>query len=675
MNLNSELFLNRNFIIKKKPKIQLDYLKPLQKLPYPNTNTLRNNFIKKKKDFFLDKLNRINNNKERIINNIITPIEKSYFTESNQSQINRDIYGYNNYIINKNSFNTINFSGKKPANQKGANVSNFNYAETPNYLTAYESSSNFNENNINNMQHFQTDSNINNNNYNSNDIQFMNMKLNFKILQQKLSHLKDIANSNNKDSFKTPYKLTNFSNNISGYNNEYLEKKYPIKVYRSEGVNNFNKFKKLIKAQKVKQNTNKKDNETKGVIRNLKFKSNNILRDNINDFPSNIKNENDLIKMKIKNKRGKNYLKERFYTNDNSFKKHKKKEESDLSQLADNILALNKSDQNFENNYYTKDKSFEIPIVESKGKNVIIKNKNKKNNFKFISNELEEISLNKEYNQTLNNNDQNIKLIAEHIFSYNSTENKKNSIEDTPHKDKSIIKNKNEGNINIVQTNNFILNNLTELKKDKKEEKEMTRNNNTDIKLRKESKDKKNNTEKDFEDDNENNEDDDGDNKIIKSLIATASHNFKSENESNNDKNNNLITDFDKNLKKETQKNITFDDNLVYINYYQDFKVTNLHITDSDDKTINFKPKNISKYLKKLTTNAYKIKPIIINSNKLNYNNIINKIQIHNTNTKMNKIKTKQTIKKNIDLIKEIQKRNNSKDKSQSKDKIRKKFI
>ena len=111
------------------------------------------------------------------------------------------------------------------------------------------------------------------------------------------------------------------------------------------------------------------------------------------------------------------------------------------------------------------------------------------------------------------------------------------------------------------------------------------------------------------------------------------------------------------------------------INYYQDFKVTNLHITDSDDKTINFKPKNISKYLKKLTTNAYKIKPIIINSNKLNYNNIINKIQIHNTNTKINKIKTKQTIKKNIDLIKEIQKRNNSKDKSQSKDKIRKKII
>ena len=500
----------------------------------------------------------------------------------------------------------------------------------------------------------------------------MNMKLNFKILQQKLSHLKDIANSNNKDSFKTPYKLTNFTNNISGYNNEYIEKKYPIKVYRSEGVNNFNKFKKILKAAKVKDYTNKKLNEKKGIIRNLKIKNNNILKNNNNNFPSNINNENDLIKIKIKNQREKNYLRERYYTNDNSFKKHKKKEESELSQLADTILALNESVQNFENNYNIKDKSFEIPKDESNKKNIIIKNKNKKNNYKFISNELEEISINKEYNQTQNNNDQNIKLIVEHIFSYNSTENKKNGIEDNPNENKSIIKNKNERNINIVQTNNFILNNLTEVKKNKNEEKEIQKNNNTDIKLKNETKNNKN-TEKDFEDDNENNEDDDGDNKIINSLIATASHNFKNEKESENNGNNNSITDFNKHLEKETRKNITFDNNLIYINYYQDFKVTNLHITDSDDKTINYKPKNISKYLKKLTTNAYKIKPIIINSNKLDYNNIINKIQIHNTNIKMNKIKAKQTIKKNIDFIKEVQKKNQSKDRTQSKDKNKKK--
>jgi len=670
MNLNSELFLNRNFIIKKKHKIQLDYLKPFQQLSSPNTNPLGNKYTKKTKKFFFGKLNSINNDNEKIINNIITPSEKSYYTEANQSQVNRDIYGYNNYIINKNSFNTINFTSKKAANPKVSNVSTFNYTDTPSYLTAYESTPNFNANNNNYKQHLQTDSNDINNNYNNNDIQFMNMKLNFKILQQKLSHLKDIANSNNKDSFKTPYKLTNFTNNISGYNNEYIEKKYPIKVYRSEGVNNFNKFKKILKVAKVKDYTNKNLNEKKGIIRNLKIKNNNILKNSNNNFPSNINNESDLIKIKIKNQKEKKYLKERYYTNDNSFKKHKKKEESELSQLADTILALNESAQNFENNYNIKGKSFEIPKVDSNKKNVIIKNKNKKNNYKFISNELEEISLNKEYNQTQNNNDENIKLIVEHIFSYNSAENKKNGTEDNPFENKSVIKNKNERNINIVQTNNFILNNLTEVKKNKKEEKEMQKNNNTDIKLKNETKDNKNNTQKDFEDDNE---DDDGDNKIINSLIATASHNFKNEEKNENNKNNNSISDFDKHLKKETQKNITFDDNLIYINYYQDFKVTNLHITDSDDKTINYKPKNISKYLKKLTNNAYKIKPIIINSNKLNYNNIINKIQIHNTNIKMNKIKAKKTIKKNIDFIKEVQKKNQSKDRTQSKDRYMKK--
>ena len=376
MNLNSELFLNRNYIIKKKHKIQLDYLKHIQQLSSPNTNPLRNKYTKKTKNFFFDKFNRINNNSKEIVNNIITPTEKSYYKEANKTQVNRDIYGYNNYIINKNSFNTINFSSKKAANPKASNVSNFNYADTPNYLTAYESTSNFNANINNKKQHLRTDSN-DINNHNNNDIEFMNMKLNFKILQQKLSHLKDIANSNNKDSFKTPYKLTNFTNNISGYNNEYIEKKYPIKVYRSEGVNNFNKFKKILKAAKVKDYTNKKLYEKKEIIRNLQIKNNNILKYNNNNFPSNIKNENDLIKIKIKNQREKKYLRERYYTNDNSFKKHKKNEKSELSQLADTILALNESAQNFENNNYNiKDKSFEVPKVESNKKNIIIKNKN-----------------------------------------------------------------------------------------------------------------------------------------------------------------------------------------------------------------------------------------------------------------------------------------------------------
>ena len=170
-----------------------------------------------------------------------------------------------------------------------------------------------------------------------------------------------------------------------------------------------------------------------------------------------------------------------------------------------------------------------------------------------------------------------------------------------------------------------------------------------------------------MEEDIENNDEDDG---IINSLIATASQNIKNREENIKY---NFLTEFDNNLKKEKKKNITFDDNLIYINYHQDFKVTNLHITDNEDKTINFKPKELSKIIKKLTNNNNKLKPIIINSNRINYNNIINQIKIKNTNSKINKIKTNQTIKKNIDFLKEIKQRNNSRERSQSKDKNKKK--
>ena len=83
----------------------------------------------------------------------------------------------------------------------------------------------------------------------------------------------------------------------------------------------------------------------------------------------------------------------------------------------------------------------------------------------------------------------------------------------------------------------------------------------------------------------------------------------------------------------------------------------------------------MSKYIKKLTSNNNRLKPIIINANKANYNNIINKIKIKNTNSKINKIKTNQIIKKNIDYIKEVEKRNNSKDKSRSKEKYKNKDV
>ena len=680
MNLDKDLFFTRNYIVKRKPKIRFDGLRTQQKLYYPNINKIKIRYSKRPKEIFLDKINAINNG--RIINNIITPSEKSYFTESNQSQINGgDIFGYNNYIINKNSFNTINFTSKKNMNQKTESISNFNYADTPNYITAYESSSNLKLNNTNNNQgQYQTTNPNNNSNlFSNNDIKYMNMKLNFKILQKKLSHLNDIATTNFKVSYKTPYKM--HINTTSGYSTELSNKNYPIKVFRSELINNTYKLKKILKDKKNKDDIYQMiDRQNVLINNNMKIMNNNILRQNILNKNKN-RNETDLFKNKIINNRYKNYIKDRYYTNENSLSKHYKKEESELSQIADNILELNKSSENLENNYFIKDKSFEIQDFKSKinglkkNDDIKIKNKNKKNQFKFFSNDFEEISLNNGYNQTQNNNNQNFKLIVEHIFSYNSTENKKSITEQNSDNGKSNRRNKNNKNINIVQTNNFILNNLTEHSKNRREERPKIDNNYTDINLRNENTINNKIKKEDFNDD-EGNDEDDGD-KIINSLLATASHNFKHEKEIIN---NNSITDFHKIIMKDNSTNkknknpVTFDDNLIYINYHQNYKVTNLQITDNNNKTIKFRPIDISKYLKKLVSNNEQLKPIITNSNKTSYINIINKIKLKNTNSKINKTKANQIIKRNIEFIKEVEKRNNSKEKNQRKDKNNKKY-
>jgi len=677
MNLNKDLFFTKNFIIKRKPKIRFDGLRTEQKLYYPNTNKIKIRYSKRPKDIFIDKFNAINNGK--IINNIITPSEKSYFTETNQSQINGgDIFGYNNYIINKNSFNTINFTSKKNTNHKNESISNFNYADTPNYLTAYESSSNFklNNTNINPNQYQMTNPNNNSNSFNNNDIKYMNMKLNFKILQKKLSHLNDIATTNYKVSYKTPYKK--YMNTSSGYSTELSNKNYPIKVFRSEMINNTNKLKKVLKEKKndIYQMIGSQNDL---INNNMKIMNNHILRQKIMNKNKN-KNETDLFKNKIINNRYKNYIKDRYYTNENSLTKHYKNDENELSQIADNIIELNNSSENLDNNYFIKDKSFEIQNLKTrindlrKNADIKIKNKNKKNQNKFISNDYGESSSNKEHNQTQNNNNQNFQLIVEHIFSYDSTKNKKIVTEQNSDKGKSNRRNKNNKNINIVQTNNFILNNLTEHNKNRREERQKIENNYTDINLKNEN--SLSNKKKEEDSNDENNEEDDGD-KIINSLLATASQNFKHEKEITN---NNPITDFHKSLMKENQINkknkkpVTFDDNLIYINYHQDYKVTNLKITNNNNKIIKFKPIDISKYLKKLVSNDEQLKPNIINSNKAMYNNIINKIKLKNTNSKINKIKANQIIKRNIEYIKEVEKRNNSKERNQSKDKNKMKY-
>jgi hypothetical protein len=164
--------------------------------------------------------------------------------------------------------------------------------------------------------------------------------------------------------------------------------------------------------------------------------------------------------------------------------------------------------------------------------------------------------------------------------------------------------------------------------------------------------------------DNINNDDNDKDEdgKIINSLIAQISQQIRDEKEKEKEEQKNKINKINNNQNKISikKKKVTFDENLIYINYNQKYKVTNLHITDMDDKTLKFKPKDISKYLKilKSNININKIKPIIINTDKIDYNNIINNI---NKINKINNISSQRNekIKRNINFIKVVQKRGN----------------
>ena len=677
MNIYPEILVQKTYKNRRKPGLNLNYLKTEPITEAKNTYLLRhkllnmnkNDNLNKYKSFYFDKA----------INNYITPNE-NYYDESYNSQINRDIYGYNNYIINKNNYNTINFTSKKNSERKIDNNNNHNYTyqDSPNYLTAYENSSDLYKILKNSSNNQAIKVNTNSSFYNNYDIRFMNMKLNFKILEKKLSHLKDIASSTDKNYYQTPYKMPYYATNINSSSNDFSENNQPIKVFRSANINNLNhKLIKKVKGAKKKIKVDKKNEETYNLNNNIKINKN-------NESPMHSNSKNKLFNIKKENKNENNLARNRYYTNDNSLNKYSKKDESELSEIADHLLAIkkNKNIENSEN--IKKDKPIEYLKLKYKSNNpsnkknliqninINIKNKNNNNKYKFISNELEEISINKGNNYTENNNEQN--LMIEHIFSYNSTQNSDNKKEINSSKYKNN-KAKNNKNINIVQTNNFL---ITDLKEKKIDKNEVNKNNNIEIKNGKAI---NKNNDKDFSDENENN-DDDYEDKIINSLIATASNKFKNGGEDNG-KINTPVSEFDNDIAKENKldngkhKHVTFDDNLIYVNYHQDYKATNLKITDNDDKCIQFKPKDISKIIKNLSKEQSELKPVIIESNRENYNNIINKIKIMNINNKINKNKTRKIIQKNKDLIKEIEKRgklkSHSKDKSKNKNKVEKK--
>ena len=80
--------------------------------------------------------------------------------------------------------------------------------------------------------------------------------------------------------------------------------------------------------------------------------------------------KNKLFNIKKENKNENNLARNRYYTNDNSLNKYSKRDESELSEIADHLLAIkkNKSIENKENNKKQ---------IEDKNKNI---NEEKLNN-------------------------------------------------------------------------------------------------------------------------------------------------------------------------------------------------------------------------------------------------------------------------------------------------------
>jgi hypothetical protein len=224
------------------------------------------------------------------------------------------------------------------------------------------------------------------------------------------------------------------------------------------------------------------------------------------------------------------------------------------------------------------------------------------------------------------------KLLIEHVYrKRDNTNDNKNNEND---KNNNDIKNDNDNNkINNDKTsndNNNVINNK-ENNKDKNEE----------IKPNKES-------DKD---------------KINQALISQKSPNKIDENKiipekekENNTLNNSPInkTDINDNktekeeptssLSKKVEKKVSFDDNVVYINYDEDEYVTDLQLTDINGKVLPYKVKDISKYLRLLTSISHtsKLKPAIIDLNK-----------------KKKNVKKTKIMQRNMDYIKEVEKSGN----------------
>ena len=702
MNLNNKYFLKRYNNKKTKKQIYCDILpnQPMMTLKMNKNNYINNN------SHLLN--NTIDNNKIKYLNRLNNSSVDNSLHDQNKTQINQDIIGYNNYIINTNtSLNSIDVSildnKKKNSfsyNKNFLNLGLANYVKNTkvnNLKCLNNTNTNGSINTLNNS------SNYNSNLYNDTDIEYMNMKLNFKLLEQKISQLNNIILPNT----ETNHLINNINiNNIHSNYDSYFINEYPTNRQMTDIYSN-SKMKKYNKKREIDDDNYEKINN---LDKNRKI---------VKSFIYNLKNKQ--LKNKNNDNKYENTNKENNIINKNNRKDimRKNNESDNLSEIADNLLdILHKKQEkqkqkdkitdeiaNKENEFLPFKMPDEIKLKSKflfTKKKINIKkakkmlNNNYINNTEYTISNLPEIfyksNIKESYENNINNNNQNHKnnrLIVEHVFDYNHSDNNK-------------IKENNDA-INIFNKMNLLSRN--------------TNKHNKENRAKKNSKDKKHLYNEEIIIINNNNDrlnsknsydkyDEEGE-KVINSLIAQASRNNPNEEEKNidikeNNKDNPLnkipnniiipknINNEDihknqheqikKNINKKHDKKVSFDENLIYINYNQNNRVINFNVSNQKNKFIQFKPINISKYLKILSsdTEMNKLKPVILNTNKINVNDIINEITKEEENKKnksnnITSLKNKIT-QRNIDFIKIVQERgtvyNISKEKARKKVKL-----
>ena len=608
------------------------------------------------------------------------PINLSYHKNRNRVQINQDIIGYNNLIINNNNYDTINTNqNKKKNNLNFYGTKNPNRIGIKNYIKISRINKKYSNNkNINSTSPNNTNNN-NNNNYNSSlyqneEIKYINMRLNFKLLEQKIEKLNNMILGEN---ISLPPK--NF--------NQTLNKMYKYKRKFNINISNSTNDNRFLSKNKNEIPLNK--GLKKFLLMSNNNKNNKVNKDN-SDYKNSLnqnKNSKKLFKrIAIKKKYLENKNNRYIKYDDSNYSNS----DSEISELAGDIIGILK--ENLHKNKKTSDKeinSFSITnnksISNDANNNNLFKsfdiskikiNKNKSKHFS-ISNPTE-LFYNPENKNKNDKSDKKSELSIEHVFSYNHMDNiDKNKKQIDINKSNDDIKD----NKQILK---FLLNDKDFIRKKLAQEIELMKLLKKNIKNQEESNKILNNKNDDNNDNNNNNSNDDkekeedGDGeKVINSLVSQITRSNQKENndnylnssgrESNNNINNlplkrnlNNYFIFEKEIKDNKKKKVTFDDKLIFINYNGKEKVPNLHISDSNNKNIVFKQRDISKYLYILASKIIKnnIKPIISNVNKIDYKSIINKKKINKSNN---------IIKRNIDFIKLAQKMNFSKEKYKTK--------